>query len=613
MKKQLSRLKIVRLFQSLLIFFLFFNGVESNTQVKTTKNVIYGQDSISDARIKGEIVGDPPDNLTLYAFLIKANSQISKEFKALIAPNYQTPIINGQFSLPFVQSGQYLVGVFADRIKNSLLDLYDDPYWFAPDMPVNLKPEEVYNFKINISKQNWSEIELKNFPQKHSLLLQLGSSDGSPLFLMQIDNNPFKVKGIQKPFGFFIIVDENENEIVDPSEQTKKIYWTYDSEQSNFTVEYGKLWNPLQLYFKNGPFKPKLSIHRIVNKTPEKLIPIPNFTFIDSNNLIMLPHVESGEYQLIIHPNPDSAEIKGPTYIQQRDNQWQLEVSEKYTAEFNYHNQSEPSYFQFFMDGIPVYNCEAKSTVNLYQPGQYQLIWYSNRNRNSQLKLSRLENKIHDVSNFELTQKDPSRIIKLGNQNNKIKISGTYNWMHDPPPQVHLHFFQKSDIEGYWNSLFQKITSASEPAVFNLSMTIDPAKELYVHLDLNRNNIPENEEIEFSQLIDPKQLQIKNNRFQFPVVYKGILKLLVSGPKPDQYFLEIMRPPDEEIIGSAFLNEGLNTFKNLPLGYQLKLNMIHDVNANKRLDSNDIIIPTKKISIDLISKELILPIDLEKL
>ena len=112
--------------------------VFSESNRKKIKKIIFGDNAKRAAKIKGKVTGSKSNNTKLYAFLIRTNSQISKELQALIAPNYQVEVNNNQFSIPFAQSGLYMVGVFEDKIQNGLLDLYDDPYWFAENMPVRL-------------------------------------------------------------------------------------------------------------------------------------------------------------------------------------------------------------------------------------------------------------------------------------------------------------------------------------------------------------------------------------------------------------------------------------------------------------------------------------------
>ena len=82
---------------------------------------------------------------------------------------------------------------------------------------------------------------------------------------------------------------------------------------------------------------------------------------------------------------------------------------------------------------------------------------------------------------------------------------------------------------------------------------------------------------------------------------------------PEKYFLEIARVDTEEIIAASFLNGGKNTFENLPLGYPLSLNIIHDINANQELDSQDKVLPPIPVSIHLFEQKLSLPINLENL
>ena len=599
---------------SFLLLSLIFTFNCSLLHGKSPTKIIFGNDSSKNARIRGKVIGDIPKNAKLYAFLISAHSQASKELKALIAPNYQTSIREGQFSFAFVQSGQYLVGAFVDEMKNSLLDLYDDPYWFADNMPVRLSSNQIYDFKINLNAGNWPKIHLKEFPENHSLLFQIGAADGSPFFLIPVEENPFEVKGMRKPFGFSIIIDKNENERVDQAERTKQSYWIPPTPQTSYTVEYGKLWNPLQIYFKNGPLKATLTIKKISKDDSTKSITLPHSSNLNENNLILLPHLESGEYQMLIQLDKNET-IIGPTYIQERDNRWEIDLSAKYRVELQTNDNSIPdnSYLQFLIDGNPVYTCKFGKQVKLYQKGQYEVALYSNWKDRINLEPNNLNHQILDVRSFELTEAAPVATIDFRNNKKRVPISGNYRWMHEPPPNIHLNFFQKSDLQGYWSSVFKYITTDSKTASFPLTMELDLNKDLYVHIDLNKNNIPDNTELKFSQLISSNELRLKENKFQFPVVMEGELTLQIAGPNPEQYFLEIFQSSNDEALLSSFLVNGDNIFKNLPLGYKLKLNIIHDVNGNKELDSEDIIIPPKFVSIDLLQKKQKFSINLEEL
>ena len=115
------------------------------------------------------------------------------------------------------------------------------------------------------------------------------------------------------------------------------------------------------------------------------------------------------------------------------------------------------------------------------------------------------------------------------------------------------------------------------------------------------------------QVIDPRQLQIEENEFLLPVISSGKLTLNVTGPNPEKYFLEITRTDTEEIVAASFLIGGKNTFENLPLGYTLNLNLIHDINANQELDSEDKVLTLKPINIHLFEQKISLAIDLENL
>ena len=65
-----------------------------------------------------------------------------------------------------------------------------------------------------------------------------------------------------------------------------------------------------------------------------------------------------------------------------------------------------------------------------------------------------------------------------------MTIAGHYNWMHIPPSEVHLHFFQETDIQGYWNNLFSHKTIGEDSINLPLKLDIDSNRNLYIYLDL---------------------------------------------------------------------------------------------------------------------------------
>ena len=614
MKKYLSFLRLISLaICPVLLIFCSGQSIANQSRSKV-KKVVFGEDSRAAAKIRGKIIGSLPGNPRVYGFLIRANSQVSRELQALIAPNYQVPVNKGKFSIPFAQSGLYMVGVFADKIKNGLLDLYDDPYWFAQNMPVRLSSSKIFEFNVSVENKTWPIISLKNFPENHSLLFQISSIQGSPFMLLPIESNPFELSGITKPFGFSVIIDRNENEIVDPAEQTRNVFWVPKNPQTKFEVEFGKVWNPLTIDLPNGNAGLELRIQN--NSADQKSnnsikIPSPN----RSERSIKLAHLDLGEYQLFLKPKGSTEEIKGPYFVQERESSWEIELSEDYFAKLKFplKSDTENSRLQFFMSGTPIYNCKPNKTVKLYQSGQYEVAWYSDTNTVKGLNPDKILDKIHATAKFELKSNSQTTTVNLSNTARNIKITGTYNWMHTPASEVHLHFFQDTDLKGYWNNIFSHKTTGSESATLPIEISIDSNRNLYIYLDLAGDAKLNEVKPEYIQVINPQALRTEDNEFQLPVISSGTLNLNIAGSNPEKYFLEIARVDTEEIIAASFLDGGKNTFENLPLGYPLNLNIIHDINANQELDSQDKVLPPIPISIHLFEQKLSLPINLENL
>ena len=69
---------------------------------------------------------------------------------------------------------------------------------------------------------------------------------------------------------------------------------------------------------------------------------------------------------------------------------------------------------------------------------------------------------IHATASFELSESSQNATVSLSNVSSNVSITGTYNWMHKPASEVHLHFFQETDIQGYWNNIFIHKTSGEE-------------------------------------------------------------------------------------------------------------------------------------------------------
>ena len=614
MKKYSSFLRLLFVTAYSILFNCGIYESSANQNRQKIKKVVFGDNAKRAAKIKGKVTGSKSSTGKLYAFLIRTNSQISKELQALIAPNYQVEVNNNQFSIPFAQSGLYMVGVFEDKIQNGLLDLYDDPYWFAENMPVRLSSSKTYEFVISLDNEIWPKIQLKNFPENYSLLFQISSIEGSPFILIPIESNSFELTGISKPFGFSVIVDRNENEIVDPAEQTRNVYWVPSTSQDNFTVEYNQIWNPLTIEYPNGNHGLELRIETIsTDPKLQKSVDLPNP--IGSDKSVSLAHLELGEYQLFIKPPQAKEEIKGPYFVQERESRWEIPLSEEYSVNFKFPKKinNENRRLQFFMNGAPIYNCKAKKEIKLYQAGQYEVAWYSDANTKEGLNSDTVWDHIHATANFELTEQSQAATINLSDRGSIVTIEGQYNWMHIPPSEVHLHFFQETDIQGYWNNLFSYKTIEEDSINLPLKLDVDSNRNLYIYLDLDRDGNLAEVKPEYIQTIDPRQLQLQDNEFTLPIISSGKLILDIAGPNPENYFLEIIKVDTKDIITSTFLVGGKNIFENLPIGYTLNLNLIHDVNSNQELDSEDKVLAPKPINIHLFEQNLTLPINLENL
>ncbi len=612
MKKYFSHLKFISIaFYCTLLLTGSGSSVANQDQTKI-KRVVFGEDSQVSAKIRGKVTGSVPGNPKLYGFLIRTNSQISRELQALIAPNYQVPVEQGRFAIPFAQSGLYMVGVFADKVQNGLLDLFDDPYWFAQNMPVRLSSAKTFEFNISVGNRTWPQISLINFPEDHSLLFQISSIKGSPFILLPMESNPFEVRGLTKPFGFSVIVDRNENEIVDPAEQTRNVFWVPRTPQTKFEVEFGKVWNPLTIDFPRGNAGLELRIQNIsTDQTSNNSIKIPILP--KSEKSVTLAHLNLGEYQLFLRPKDSNEEIKGPYFVQERNSVWEVELSEDYLARFKLplNIKVKESRLQFFMNGTPTYNCEPDEIVKLYQPGEYEVALYSDANNIEGLHPLKIWDRIHATARFDLQSNSQNATVNLSDTNPRVTITGTYNWMHNPASEAHLHIFQETNLKGYYNRILSHKTSGTESATLALELNIDSNRNLYFYLDLAGDAKLDEVEPEYVQVINPQLLQLEANEFQLPIISNGILNLDITGSSPEKYFLEIVRADIQETIAASFLNAGINTYANLPIGYPLHLNIIHDINANQELDSQDRELPTIPVNIHLFEQKLTLPINLE--
>ena len=337
---------------------------------------------------------------------------------------------------------------------------------------------------------------------------------------------------------------------------------------------------------------------------------------IGTDKSVTLADLELGEYQLFLKPLKSKEEIKGPYFVQERESRWEIPLSEKYfvtlklPTKFNKKN----SRLQFFMSDSPIYNCEINSEIKLYQAGQYRVVWYSDANTTKGLNSETIWDHIHATASFELSESSQNATVSLSNVSSNVSITGTYNWMHKPASEVHLHFFQETDIQGYWNNIFSYKTTGEEAKTLPIKLNIDSNRNLYIYLDLAGDAKLTEVNQEYMQVIDPRQLQIEENELLLPVISSGKLTLNITGPNPEKkYFLEITRTDTEEIVAASFLIEEKNRFENLPLGYTLNLNLIHDINANQELDSEDKVLAPKPINIHLFEQKLSLAIDLENL
>ena len=136
------------------------------------------------------------------------------------------------------------------------------------------------------------------------------------------------------------------------------------------------------------------------------------------------------------------------------------------------------------MSDSPIYNCEINTEIKLYQAGQYRVVWYSDANTIKGLNSDTIWDHIQATARFELSESSQNATVSLSNVSSNISITGTYNWMHKPASEVHLHFFQETDIQGYWNNIFSYKTTGEEAKTLPLKLNIDSNKNLYIYLDL---------------------------------------------------------------------------------------------------------------------------------
>ena len=81
---------------------------------------------------------------------------------------------------------------------------------------------------------------------------------------------------------------------------------------------------------------------------------------------------------------------------------------------------------------------------------------------------------------------------------------------------MHLHFFQETDIQGYWNNSFSYKPGKEDSINLPLKLDIDSNRNLYIYLDLAGDGNLAEVKPEYIQTIDPRQLQLQDNEFNPP-------------------------------------------------------------------------------------------------
>ncbi|MCO4781309.1 MAG: hypothetical protein KC646_03235 [Candidatus Cloacimonetes bacterium] len=548
----------VMLLKNYYISIVILNIIIAPTLNAQNNNIVYETVQSKTLTSKGRINGFRSQNL--YAFATPYLKAFSLKTKGLVDFETKVRVKNSQFSLPFLDhKKQYIYGIFHDKNKNGLLDLYSEPFYFAQNIDgqlvVNKRDSRTINIKV-LDADDSKDIGVRVF-----------DFQGKLLFTRQFSSSNIKLEHLpsKSHFKLYSTVSMDDHAI---SLTEEGIHYDISSYlHNNFVVSYGSPWSPLDLEIEFNKEKYYLTLTSL---SKSKTITLNDFHLYD------MP--QDQYYISMKNKTTNENVLVSPTFHHPSAKKLQFEFSNKYFVEF------APNVMQkkckIFQNDKVLYQGGNPSKLELMQPGQYLVHIYDKVKRAIRKKNKYLLKNFESYQ-FSLNQNSPdTQIFSLLPNYKEVELSvQLFNKNTQTSSEGQLIVFQRKENETISNLIhFTSLAETSPKGMLKVGVNIDPEQILFLHFDFNSNFTIDDSEEEYVRGFQWKDL---SKVLSLPQIKEGFLELSANTTKANPYFVNVTNTIDDSVLVSNYISKKVVSYQNLPIEVDLKIDVVYDLNGDE--------------------------------
>lgn len=594
--KEFLPIRARQLFSQVHAVFCLFLALGPVAQISAEQNIIFSQAEKITAGISGTVEIPESSKSKYYAFLLPLGKALSYSVRFLIAPSYQTEVVNSKFHFPFAENGKYVLGVYEDSQPNGLLDIGKEYFSIAPGSPF-VYSNTRKNFSLSLKREKPMKFNLTDFPQEHPIYCQVFSTQKEQLYVLPVNPPEVSIHNLPLPVRIGFAEDKNQDLRLDISEVPKTTYLVERASEEVLDIQWNQSWKSLTLNFPKeaSPYPRSLYSSTSKESTP-----------LSTSELVSFFDFQEGKYRIDYEiPHPPYI-ISSPQFTHEGESRMDFLFSPQYRIFFDH--KPERAYLQISLeDGVP-FTIPTTNMAMVYQAGNYEIVAFDENDENGELDEYKLYNDGLVFYDGELTDLHPRDTIKPNFGGNRKILRGNYHLYSKSQRKGQLVFFQKTPREKIFNTLqILPLRKAGRRQYLKFYFHLDPSVPFLSFIDFNEDFLISGDETAYLReydASDPEFFEIKHSLY-FPLVELGSLEVLIEHEKPEAHFLEVYGPEKPEAISSVFLGKAPTYLYQLPLEVELTLKVTFDKNENQELDENDQVYPDETILIPFDKKKTV--------
>ncbi len=534
--------------------------------------------------LSGRVYGG--EEKKLFAFALQPNTINSRRYFGLLAPNYQTPVLDGKFEFAFIARGHWVVGIYEDKNQNGLVDLPMEPVWLHPASPVS-HPHDGGRIQFDLDSLPGYFVDVKNVPANEKLGVLLVNRAGQGLFSLPLPPNGSLILPVmEEESGFVILEDKEHNGILEPPSPMSIMYMGQFAPKTEILVDYLVPFRPFSLEMKYKPDRLEVCIYKDFGEIPRAC---------SSKDLLKLHDLEPGNW-LIQFSYPFSDDVLLFT-LDEVNHVNSTQITHTFNEHIKVKLKNQPA--QQWLD-IRVRNqILARITPDKIQDfpfllkEYYDLVFYDTDNVWSDSPFAK--SSIQSIR-LDLREDYSSWDLQLPN-NPKSNIQGVIH-THSTATTGKVILFQNTNFPNIENVLGSfPLSRASTDGAVPFQMSWQKPDPILVCPDYDEDENLSFSERELCTSFDPQKMPRINAYLELSLCNKG--RLNIATETEGTFYIQILNPPKEELIKADFLTSQQITFYDLPVGRSLKVVILHDINENGMLDPEDKHLPPLSVEIPI--------------